>query len=381
MTPLFIDFILVTGIVISLIILFLLLKTNKKKAPKKILIVYFAFILAVILHSYSTLHNLKPLYKFTFIFDFTIVWLFAPLLFVYIKSIFLDNDKLIKKNSFHFIPLLIVTVLIGIPIVLTLYNTSLNFEYLNFLKKNQLYIVILRNIYFMAYLILSLKLLAKFRKTIKHNFSNISEIDLKWIEILLYGCFIFISTDLLLRWFESFFTPTGIDYGYLTILLVIILTAYLGFNGISRSKILIPNFLLEKEFEALPDPNPLNSLSSYSEQEITLLKEALTNSMIEKKMFLNPELTLNVLASDLGLSDKKLSTLLNNYLHTNFYDYVNSYRIEEVKKKLQNKENEKFTLLSIALDCGFNSKASFNRVFKKIVGLSPSEYIKNLNIA
>ncbi len=375
--PLYLDFILVAGIVISSIILFLLLKASDKKAPKKVLLVYFAYILAVILHSYSNLHKLESLYKLTFIFDFTIIWLFGPLLYIYIKSIFLDENKLIQKNSLHFIPLLLISIVVGFPIVFTLYKTDSSLEYLRFLEENQVYIVIVRNIYFIVYLILSLNLFTKYKRTIEHSFSNISEADLNWIRILLYGCFLFATIDLATRWFEEFFASNISNYGYLTIFLIIVLTTYLGFKGISRSKILIPNFLLEKQPETFQNVNTTNSLSGHTKQEISKLKEKLALLMNESKLYLDPELTLNILAKEVGISDKKLSTLLNMHFHANFYDYVNTFRIEEVKKKLQNKENEKFTLLSIALDCGFNSKASFNRVFKKLIGLSPSQYISS----
>ncbi|WP_353959585.1 helix-turn-helix domain-containing protein [Aequorivita aurantiaca] len=74
------------------------------------------------------------------------------------------------------------------------------------------------------------------------------------------------------------------------------------------------------------------------------------------------------------MSDKKLSELLNQQLSTNFYNLINEYRVNEVKQKIKDKEYYKYTLLSIAHDCGFQSKTSFNRVFKQKTGMSPSLY-------
>ncbi|NER16725.1 helix-turn-helix domain-containing protein [Spongiivirga citrea] len=374
---LIIDFILVAGIVISVIILFLLFKTIEKRTPKKLLVVYFSFILAVILHSYASLHNIETLYKATFIFDFTIIWLFGPLLFVYIKSIFHAEDKLILKNGYHFTPFFVISLFIGVPLLITLYRSDWTFEYLELLERNQIYIVVVRNLYFICYILFSLQLLQRLKKTIKHNFSSISAADVNWVQFLLIGCFIFISVDLLTRVFEGFFESNVPQYQYLTIFLIIILTAYLGFNGVSNSRILVPDFLIEMKSKPNSELIVSNSLSNYSDEEISVLKEKLTDVIVNNKLFLNPELTLGMLANEIDLSDKKLSALLNKYLNTSFYDYINSYRIEEVKKRLHNRENEKFTLLSIAFDCGFNSKASFNRIFKNQIGISPSQFIKN----
>lgn len=76
------------------------------------------------------------------------------------------------------------------------------------------------------------------------------------------------------------------------------------------------------------------------------------------------------------ISNKKLSELLNQHMNTNFYNLINEYRIQEVKEKLNQGESEKYTVMAIAYDCGFQSKASFYRIFKQKVGVSPSEFVK-----
>jgi len=73
-----------------------------------------------------------------------------------------------------------------------------------------------------------------------------------------------------------------------------------------------------------------------------------------------------------------LSQIINENFNRNFYDLINEYRVKEVKKCLSNQKYNNFTLLGIAYECGFNSKASFNGVFKKFTGLTPSEFKKNL---
>jgi AraC-like DNA-binding protein len=76
-----------------------------------------------------------------------------------------------------------------------------------------------------------------------------------------------------------------------------------------------------------------------------------------------------------------LSQIINEYYQQNFFDFVNSYRIEAVKSKLQKPDYDAYSLLAIAYECGFGSKSSFNRIFKNITGQTPTQYKKNLQKA
>ena len=95
-----------------------------------------------------------------------------------------------------------------------------------------------------------------------------------------------------------------------------------------------------------------------------------------KKPFLNGELTASELADELEMSRHQLSQILNYQLGLNFYDFINEYRVEEFKSRLKLSENNNLTLLGIAYDSGFNSKTTFNTIFKKVTGLTPSQYKK-----
>tara|TARA_R110000868_G_scaffold132180_1_gene342751 strand:+ start:21600 stop:24482 length:2883 start_codon:yes stop_codon:yes gene_type:complete len=99
------------------------------------------------------------------------------------------------------------------------------------------------------------------------------------------------------------------------------------------------------------------------------------NQLMElDKFYLDSELGLSQLADKIGVSTNHLSMLLNDYIGKNFYDYINHYRVEEVKARLKNPDYQKQTLSSIGGDCGFNSKSAFNRIFKNLTGKTPSEY-------
>lgn len=98
--------------------------------------------------------------------------------------------------------------------------------------------------------------------------------------------------------------------------------------------------------------------------------------MCSDKPWLDPELSLQLLAKSLNMSPKYLSFILKNVLHKNFYDFINAYRVEEVKKWMRSHTHQQYSLLGIGLSCGFNSKTTFNTAFKKITGLTPSQYQK-----
>jgi AraC-like DNA-binding protein len=98
--------------------------------------------------------------------------------------------------------------------------------------------------------------------------------------------------------------------------------------------------------------------------------------MQDEKPYLNAELTIQDLSSALNISKHHLTQVLNHSIGKNFFNFINEYRIEAVKKKIEDKKFAHLTLLAIAYDCGFNSKSSFNNIFKQYTGLTPSEYKK-----
>lgn len=116
---------------------------------------------------------------------------------------------------------------------------------------------------------------------------------------------------------------------------------------------------------------------NFNDEDIKLT-EKLEDLMRSEKYFLDNKLTLNDLAQKSGIKPNQLSFILNEIVGKSFYDYINSYRLEEFKHRLNEENSEKYTIISLAWDCGFYSKSSFNKFFKDTEGVTPSEYRKRI---
>lgn len=116
--------------------------------------------------------------------------------------------------------------------------------------------------------------------------------------------------------------------------------------------------------------------STLTQQRSKQLLNELLKVMAAEKPFLDPELSLQKLGQRLGITKEDLSQVINEQLGMNFKNFLNKHRIEEAKKRLLDPQENQFVLLKIAFDVGFNSKSAFNASFKKVTGLSPSEYRK-----
>ncbi|PHN00854.1 helix-turn-helix domain-containing protein [Flavilitoribacter nigricans] len=104
------------------------------------------------------------------------------------------------------------------------------------------------------------------------------------------------------------------------------------------------------------------------------LAEKILRYLEEKKPFVQPDYSLQAMMQDLELSQQNLSQTINEHLGKNFYQLINEYRVREFQRLLRQPEADRFTLLSLAYEAGFNSKSSFNRVFKEITGKTPTQY-------
>lgn len=176
-------------------------------------------------------------------------------------------------------------------------------------------------------------------------------ISITFIDILLY------SSDLIIHSGNESF-----GFYYATLIINGAFIYWIGFIGFTKSKLFFNNFKFASNISA-------------TQTEIDIkLKQVIE----EKKIYLNSNLSLSELSRTIGISSKDLSKYMNDSLGMNFSEYINLYRIEEVKKLMVSKDSSKYTLISLAEKAGFSSKSSFNAIFKKTTGITPSAYKKRI---
>ncbi|MEO1098402.1 MAG: helix-turn-helix domain-containing protein [Bacteroidota bacterium] len=159
---------------------------------------------------------------------------------------------------------------------------------------------------------------------------------------------------------------------YALLLSITYLTYWIGIKGFSQMDLIKP----------AKNESDTKSESAYAKLTGLQVKEYLfqINEIMQKEeLFLEQDLDLRGLAKRVGVEANLLSYLLNQHLGKSFYQYVNTYRVEELKRRLKSVEFKRLSLLAIALDCGFNSKTSFNRIFKQHTHMTPSQYQRKVS--
>lgn len=165
-----------------------------------------------------------------------------------------------------------------------------------------------------------------------------------------------------------------------------ILIYWIGFKGLFRFRIMEDRIVLreniskntglgQKGFNWDQKDDQQQKIISKKQQE---LYTKINTHVIDHKLFLDPYLSLETLANSLQLSSGYLSFLINNYSSNNFSDYINELRINQVKQIISNPEYLNYTIVSIGLESGFNSKSTFYKSFKKFTGMSPAEFKKQM---
>ncbi|WP_397444673.1 helix-turn-helix domain-containing protein [Polaribacter sp. R77954] len=221
------------------------------------------------------------------------------------------------------------------------------------------------------YLILSLQQYKQYKKEIFNTVSYADAIVFKWIQNFLIAFLALLILRILFFIFNEQWAEFGSHFWYFLCFSGVFF--YISVNGYTHS-ITRDSLFVQKSIQ----PIILQSNKTKSVQKVDVDKWAnkIEKLITEDKIYKNPQLTLSDVAKALETNTKTVSNSINSGFEMNFNDFINHYRIEAVKEKLKNGEHKTSTLLGIALDCGFNSKATFNRAFKKSTTLSPKDFLK-----
>lgn len=223
----------------------------------------------------------------------------------------------------------------------------------------------------LAYMLAVIYRLYQFRELLKQNFSSLRAWDLHWLFWITLA-----NAVMLLLWFTANQSDAGLA---LQLCCRLLLVYGLVWYGIKQTAIFIPPADDEKINVDAPDEmEEKYSRSGLTESAAELIEKRLHRLMKSEKRFLEPNLTLNQLADAVGASPQWLSQYINQYHQCNFFDYVNSFRVNHVQQLIRESINTENTLLDLALAAGFNTKSTFNSSFKKITGYTPSNWRKRV---
>ncbi|MFK7948089.1 MAG: helix-turn-helix domain-containing protein [Saprospiraceae bacterium] len=326
-----------------------------------------------------------------FLFDMSLA--VGPLIYFYFKGLTKPSIKFRKIDWLHFAPA-IGYFWYGIFVWLYDSNTAIYPTVQNGpWEKNISFIYVypvmnvLSRISGLIYLVLTSILFINYRKKIKAFFSNTYKVELNWLGLFLGIYIVLYLIHFSLGILDNYIELTWTDYwwGFFAIALTVYIV---GMKGYYTDLTKLHDFSVQ-EFDELEIVNEVVKESIFEQKivskivqtELNLInenKERLTQLMNTEKPYLNPDLTLSELSKQLNLTPNFLSKVINLGFEKNFNEYINSHRVEAFKNRLQEGETH-LSLLGMAYECGFNSKATFNRTFKKMTGFTPSQFNKTLS--
>ena len=316
--------------------------------------------------------------EFLFFVPFQQLFLVGPVFFFYTKSLLNKSFKLRNKALVHFAPAVLYLLYSLVVFITDKWVLDEFYFYADGRDKDLSFWYQMSGLISMLlYLILSLNYYRNYRKVTLQEVSYADEISFNWVKHFMLA----FSVILILRVLFFILNPEWGEFGskywyYLCFSILFLYVAFTGYANAVRTSVYFPTYQANLPISLADDAQGFSVKESIENKSFF---DSYENSLIQlfdrEEVYKNQKLTLTDVATQLGTNRNIISQLINNKYGTNFNDFVNGKRIEAVIKKLQNKAHHQFTLLAIALDCGFNSKTTFNRAFKKATNLSPKQYI------
>ncbi|MBS0027274.1 helix-turn-helix domain-containing protein [Chitinophaga sp. 22321] len=380
--------IVIVGVIQGMVIAFVLGFQSSNSSGKKLLS---AILLTLALLTIKILLDIFGLYKYP-VFQYlpvAIDTLLQPLVYLYVCSLTEDNFTFNRNKLWHFLPVLLFQMHAAITYSVTLIEPNFHLKYV--IAEHYLFYNRIKGIEkIVAFFSIAIYWYLSFRKTL--NYSQrlsvsrraIRYSNLIWLRNLLIGtgilgAILFLSSVVptILGLVDSF-GNVKVFYGYLSVLTYFF--SIRGYQMILPSEVKVarlPEDTLTKQMES-------NDFADTSEPIIEVERDysdilsALNKAMEEQLLFLEPELSLKKMAKTIGYPTGQVSAAINAGFGLNFRTWVNGYRVAEVKKRLAHSAYKHLSLTGIAFECGFNSEASFYRIFRQCTGYSPKSYLQEI---
>ena len=303
---------------------------------------------------------------------------FGPFLFLYTKYLLYRRWFFKNRDFLHFVPFIVFTFL-----YFSFFREKLSFDTHKLLLTDGY--VVARLLYSFAFLgsvsyytFLTLQILQRHRKRLQDRFSFLSESnELNWLYVLtaIFSLTYFVYFALGL--YNVVTNQAYFDIAYTSDIFLTILAFSVSYFGIKQPYLfkVVPeekeDFNESRESNEQKEKYKNSNLSNEQKEDYI---EHIYSFMQTERPFLNAELTVQDLSKQLNISRHHLTEILNNDIGKNFFTFVNEYRVEEVKRRLLDERFEHLTIVAIAFESGFNSKSTFNSIFKQNTGSTPSQW-------
>jgi AraC-like DNA-binding protein len=295
------------------------------------------------------------------------LFLFGPLLYYYVKSLTHKSFRFSVRDIVHFLPFILFTLYNMCFIIISVINSTHYAHLVNISYSSKIISLFqLAQIFFYIFIIKRTQ--SAYIVDVNNIRSDNGKIDFKLLNAIilaLTGVFGLSAVSLII-WISNIDINNADNL--IIPLLITFVIYYVGYLGIKQPDVIS----VDEEITNLKKYEKSTLTKEMSEDGLKNLLELMNT----EKPFLDNEITLLKLANALSLSPHHLSQIINENLHLSFFDFINSYRIKEACKMLASTDYQKYTILAISMNVGFNSKSTFNTAFKKFTNKTPSEYKK-----
>ena len=312
-----------------------------------------------------------------FFVPFQQLFLLGPVFYLYLQSFLNKSFEFSKKDFPHFIPAIIYLVYSLIIFVTDKIILNEYYFYADGKDKDLAPWYQFAGLFSMVlYLVLSLRYYWAYRKITYETVSFAETISFSWIQRFLSVFLLILVLRVILFILNPEWDKFGSKFWYYCCFSVLFYyVAVSGYSNSVKANIAFQTIdFFDFKSSSLTEENEIVEKEEISDLEEW--KEKVERIIKVEKEYEDPELTLTALSQKLGITAKKLSGIINQGFRMNFNDFVNYYRTQAVIEKFAAGEHNLQNLLKIAFDCGFNSKSTFNRAFKKQTSLTPKEFVK-----
>ncbi len=334
--------------------------------------------LAVFLVSVALTLIDEPLYKAHFYSKFPVfialinipVFGLAPVLYLTVDYFVTPAKKFRKKDLWHFVLLFLITLL---TLAYTFTPSEEKLKSLENTNEEDFVGLLLIILPLALYWTFAYKKLLSHQKNVRLFSSSIETVDLAWLRYFLWGL------ALMLLALLSDYVSEIPQKIYITTLIYFLAAFYLAYFALQQGEVFSSKPQETLDIKTIIDENEtLDSPKKQllSEEQLGALKNILSDLMLSERPYLDSNLSLPKLAEKMKISTHELSYLINIGFNDNFSGFINRYRVEESKRLLTTPQYQHLSMVGIAFEAGFNSKTAFNTAFKKVVGMSPTEFQK-----